>query len=112
MKDIILNHQTAILKDIFKEAEKSIKQKERSDVLVIELAKNSNSIESQRHWQALSHGDIKIKEVNTLLEELYIIDLITNWHDRVLYNQDKLKFVNKYEKTLKAYEFKYKQLIT
>lgn len=108
MKDIILNHQTAILKDIFKEAERSIKQKESSDELVMKLAENRSSIETQRHWQALSNGDIKIKEVNTLLEELYVIDLITNWHDRVLYNQDKLKFVNKYEKTLKAYEFKYK----
>lgn len=108
MKDIILNHQVAILKDIFKEAERSIKQKESSDELVMKLAESRSSIETQRHWQALSNGDIKIKEVNRLLEELYVIDLITNWHDRLLYNQDKLKFVNKYEKTLKAYEFKYK----
>lgn len=108
MKDIILNHQIAILKDIFKESEKYIKQKERADSLAMKQAENGNSVRTQRHWQAVADGDIKIKEVNTLLEELYVIDLITNWHDRVLYNQDKLKFVNKYEKTLKAYEFKYK----
>lgn len=108
MKDIILNHQIAILKDIFKESEKYIKQKERADNLAMKQAENGNSVRTQRHWQAVADGDIKIKEVNTLLEELYVIDLITNWHDRVLYNQDKLKFVNKYEKTLKAYEFKYK----
>lgn len=108
MKDIILNHQIAILKDIFKESEKYIKQKERADSLAMKQAENGNSVRTQRHWQAVADGDIKIKEVNTLLEELCVIDLITNWHDRVLYNQDKLKFVNKYEKTLKAYEFKYK----
>lgn len=108
MKDIILNHQIAILKDIFKESEKYIKQKERADSLAMKQAENGNSVRTQRHWQAVADGDIKIKEVNTLLEELYVIDLITNWHDRVLYNQYKLKFVNKYEKTLKAYEFKYK----
>lgn len=108
MKDIILNHQIAILKDIFKESEKYIKQKERADSLAMKQAENGNSVRTQGHWQAVADGDIKIKEVNTLLEELYVIDLITNWHDRVLYNQDKLKFVNKYEKTLKAYEFKYK----
>lgn len=108
MKDIVINHQIAILKDIFKESEKYIKQKERADSLAMKQAETGNSVRTQRHWQAVADGDIKIKEVNTLLEELYVIDLITNWHDRVLYNQDKLKFVNKYEKTLKAYEFKYK----
>lgn len=108
MKSIVINHQIAILKDIFKVSERYIKQKEHADNSAMKLAENSNSIRTQRHWQSVANGDIKIKEINRLLEELYTIDLVSNWHSRLLYNQDRLNFIKKYPKTLRAYEFKYK----
>lgn len=108
MKDIVINHQIAILKDIFKESEKYIKQKERADSLAMKQAENGNSVRTQRHWQAVADGDMKIKEIDRLLEELCTIDLVSNWHNRLMYNQDKLNFIKKYPKTLKCYELKYK----
>ncbi len=108
MKDIILNHQTVILKEIFKELEKLIKQKEKVDDTALTSAENSKSINTQRHWQAVAIGDNKVKEINELLEELKELDSLTNWNNRYIYNQEKLKFINKYPKALKAYKFKYK----
>ena len=109
MKEIVINHQIAILKDIFKDCERYIKQKESADISAMKSAENSNAIKTQRHWQAVSNGDIKIKEIDRLLEELYAIDLISNWYNRLSYNQHKLNFINKYPKTLEAYKFKYKK---
>ncbi len=95
-----------ILKKIVTKIRKDTSMKNKATERKLANASHGRSVRTMRHWCAAASSVFYYKEMATGYERMRDLDKLTKWSEKL--NQDRFKFMDKFEEVFEYYNLHYK----
>ncbi len=96
-----------ILKKIVTKIRKDTNMKNKAIERKLANASDGKSVRTMRHWSAAASSEFYYKEMATGYERMRDLDKLTKWSEKL--NQDRFKFMDKFEDVFGTYKSHYKE---
>lgn len=106
MTDLVKMYCDVILKKIVTKTQRDQKAKTRAEERRLENSLDWKSVRTQRHWKVAADSEFYYNEMVKGYRQMKELDRLTSWSDNL--QQDRFKFMEKYEEVLEEYIGYYK----